>query len=376
MRGSAALPHLVCFVASIAAARTSTSVPPAAPRPSAALSGKSDVNVTFVTWNLAQCSPSKADCAFLSAAGADSAVVVVGLQEVEVLKPRRQEGGRSRLIRRLLLSTLGGDFAPVSMTRLGSIQMFVFVRKSAKRLLDRRSLRTWEVSCGIGNVLQNKGALGLAVSIGGHRLAFIAAHLAAHQSKVEARNGDYWRIMRESEKSLSASEDGAAGDGGVSDDDDDGGGGGEEGSDCNVYAFPHLDDFDCIVFGGDLNYRLDLSREEVQLCLEDVPEADGIFSLLDYDQLTNARASEAAFGGFAEGPIDFPPTFKYDKTTDAYDTSKKRRVPAWTDRVLYKASPGAATLKSYRQVPDSRHSDHRAVLAQLLLRGRATEASG
>ena len=155
-----------------------------------------------------------------------------------------------------------------------------------------------------------------------------------------------------------------------------GGGGGEEGSDCNVYAFPHLDDFDCIVFGGDLNYRLDLSREEVQLCLEDVPEADGIFSLLDYDQLTNARASEAAFGGFAEGPIDFPPTFKYDKTTDAYDTSKKRRVPAWTDRVLYKASPGAATLKSYRQVPDSRHSDHRAVLAQLLLRGRATEASG
>jgi hypothetical protein len=363
----------LCFVCRTAAATSSISAATARAARTGAPGGqirkKDDVNITFVTWNLAQCSPSKADCAFLSSAAADSAVVAIGLQEVEMLKPRRQEGRRSRLIRRIFLSTLGKDFVPVSTTRLGSIQMFVFIRKSLKGLIDRRSLRTWEVSCGVGNVLQNKGALGLAMNIGGHRLALIAAHLAAHQSKVGARNADFWRIMRESEKALTV-------DGGTDEDDgSDGSDPDDYGSNDSIGALPWLDSLDCIVFGGDLNYRLELSREEVQLSLEDFVETDGIASLLDHDQLTHARASEAAFGGFSEGPIAFPPTFKFDKTSDTYDTSKKRRVPAWTDRVLYKAASGVATLNSYRQIPDSRHSDHRAVLAQILLTGGPSPSS-
>ena len=43
------------------------------------------------------------------------------------------------------------------------------------------------------------------------------------------------------------------------------------------------------------------------------------------------------FQGFHEGDITFPPTYKYALFSDDYDTSDKCRVPAWTDRVLYRA---------------------------------------
>ena len=294
----------------------------------------------MVTWNLAQASPSAADCAFLLEDHSDAAVLVVGAQEVEDLKPRRSEGRRSRHLKRVLLASLGPVFEPVVMTSLGAIHLCVFVRKDVVRHLNRRSLLTWDVACGVGNVLQNKGALGVRLQVAGLRLLFLSGHLAAHQARIKDRNADYERIMRESELVLGGSFRG----------------------------------LDCIFFGGDLNYRLDLNREEVELAIPDSTPSetsetsDGIAelqgrlrSLLDQDQLSRVRASGEAFDGFAEGGISFPPTFKFDRHSDDYDTSKKRRVPAWTDRILYRALRTSVDLVSYGSVSSSRHSDHRPV---------------
>ncbi len=87
-------------------------------------------------------------------------------------------------------------------------------------------------------------------------------------------------------------------------------------------------------------------------------------TLLAHDQLTSARAAGEAFAGFEEGPLHFHPTYKFDKGKDSYDTGPKLRVPAWTDRVLFKAKAGVRLL-SYFSVPDLRISDHRPVVATL-----------
>lgn len=62
------------------------------------------------------------------------------------------------------------------------------------------------------------------------------------------------------------------------------------------------------------------------------------------DQARAQMAAGAVFHGLREGPLAFAPTYKFDKGAMdefAYDSSEKRRVPAWTDRVLFKGAAPA-----------------------------------
>jgi inositol polyphosphate 5-phosphatase INPP5E len=60
------------------------------------------------------------------------------------------------------------------------------------------------------------------------------------------------------------------------------------------------------------------------------------FKIIFNFRLTSVLADGAAFKGFKEAKIIFPPTYKYDVGSQQFDTSSKQRAPAYTDRILYK----------------------------------------
>ena len=91
-------------------------------------------------------------------------------------------------------------------------------------------------------------------------------------------------------------------------------------------------------------------------------------SLVEFDQLNIERAKNTVFQGFQEGPLHFPPTYKYQPGTDLYESrqDKKLRAPAWCDRVLWRVAPeeqaAAVELLHYGRA-EVNCSDHKPVRA-------------
>jgi hypothetical protein len=140
-----------------------------------------DCKLSVITWNLAEKSPSKKDFSFLKDYRNDD-IVVIGAQECEDVRPRREEGHRSRAWRALQTAALGKSFACVAQHRMGGLQIAVYVKKN---IADKiQGTQILDVACGVGNVLTNKGAVCVLLRIKGKTLAFVNAHLAAHVGKV------------------------------------------------------------------------------------------------------------------------------------------------------------------------------------------------
>jgi hypothetical protein len=132
-------------------------------------------------------------------------------------------------------------------------------------------------------------------------------------------------------------------------------------------------------------------------------------ALLAGDQLLFERAAGRVARGFAEGPLLFRPTYKLDRGADAYDSGPKRRIPSWTDRILFRSAQEAGvggagggggggdapaeaeaevaagraalavpgvTLLSYGAVTSLRTSDHFPVVAEFAVALRGAGVSG
>jgi hypothetical protein len=125
---------------------------------------------------------------------------------------------------------------------------------------------------------------------------------------------------------------------------------------------------------GDLNYRIDQRRDAVVSSVHQ----NTFLNLLVHDQLVKEMKTNVRLRHFAEGPITFPPTYKYDLHSDEYDTSEKRRIPAWCDRVLWRGrDPTRVEQLHYRRYePDI--SDHRPISAafRVLVKSIQQDARG
>ncbi|CAJ0967916.1 unnamed protein product [Ranitomeya imitator] len=138
--------------------------------------------------------------------------------------------------------------------------------------------------------------------------------------------------------------------------------------------------FSLVFWFGDLNFRID----DLDLYfVKSAVQGNKLSLLWEKDQLNMAKCCEHVLSGFMEGPLTFPPTYKYDVGTNIYDTSSKKRKPAWTDRILWKmknpisqsdtsssVSAGlSATLLSYGSHMQYTESDHKPVSAIFTVKG-------
>ncbi|GAA6029323.1 hypothetical protein JCM8097_003620 [Rhodosporidiobolus ruineniae] len=230
---------------------------------------------------------------------------------------------------------------PYSVVHVGDmIGLFscIFVKTSELPRLRDTALIT--VKTGFGGRHGNKGAILSRFVIDDSSLCFINCHLAAGQSHRRQRDRDLVDILEDkaSFSQLGSSSPGAYAPGGS-----------------GQQVFDH----EITILSGDLNYRIDARRDVVVSAVA----SGNCESLLPHDQLLKNLATNQAFRlrSFKEPPIHFPPTYKYDPGTDQYDSSPKRRIPAWCDRILYRADRAdKVTPLQYRRW-EVNVSDHRPV---------------
>ena len=184
-----------------------------------------------------------------------------------------------------------------------------------------------------------QGALVMRFILDDSSLCLVNCHLAAGQTQTANRNNDLTAIL---ETAILPPDRGSSSHSTYI--------GGGDGS-------MVLDNEICIL-NGDLNYRIDtMGRDTVVKAVK----SSNLSKLLERDQLLVSRRRNPLFRAraFKECPITFAPTYKYDVGSNNYDTSEKRRAPAWCDRILYRG-PG-----KIKQIDYCRHelwlSDHRPV---------------
>jgi phosphatidylinositol-bisphosphatase len=195
----------------------------------------------------------------------------------------------------------------------------------------------------------NKGAVAIRLRYVDSYITFINSHLASDQAMTERRNQDYENISKRTAFPVHASYKDAHGyyvshpwsatiyDNVSS----------LKGSENSVGSkeipftlrtngeYLSMFDTDHLIWMGDLNYRVDLSDEEVRNYIAD----KDYVSILAADQLLTQRQAKKVFNGFLEQTITFVPSYKYDIGTCMFDTSEKKRCPAYCDRILWKFNP-------------------------------------
>ena len=204
-----------------------------------------------------------------------------------------------------------GPYQLVTKERMMGCYMAVYVWRGCR---DRiRGVSRSHVKSGLlDGRLGNKGGVGISLKLGGTRLLFVNAHLAAHEGKVALRLANVAKIKA----ALKVDSFLPRGD--------------------PRAELPDItEQFDHCFWFGDLNFRIDISRQHADWLLMHKRYDQA----LAFDQLGKVLKEGDAFKGFHEAPILFPPTYKYD----VLKTLKPKRNKTVGQRILHRrvSSKGA-----------------------------------
>ncbi|XVF61669.1 hypothetical protein PTKIN_Ptkin08bG0149000 [Pterospermum kingtungense] len=233
-------------------------------------------------------------------------------------------------------STSQMGYRLIASKQMVGIFLSVWARKELVPYIAH--LRVSSVGRGIMGRLGNKGCIAVSMSLHQTSFCFICSHLASGEKEGDElkRNADVTEILKGTQFPKICRNP-------------------------TPRAPEKIIEHNRVIWLGDLNYRVALSYEKTRTLLDD----NAWDTLLEKDQLNIEREAGRVFSGFKEGRIVFAPTYKYSHNSDSYagetvKSKKKRRTPAWCDRILWYGS-GIEQLSYIRG--ESRFSDHRPVSA-------------
>lgn len=372
------------------------------------------IKVFSGTWNVSQGRASFESLRrWLASPASEASIVVVGLQEMEM--------GAGVLAMAAAKETVGIEGSANGYWWLDSIGHVidvetVFVRVGSRQLAGlligawvRRDLLphvgdvdVGAVACGFGRALGNKGAVAVRMRVFRRTLCVINCHFAAHTDAVARRNADFEHVYQSMVfgRFLSGVSIATNAVSGVSSAvqmflgvnvrrppqnlDMEGGEYGRDSSSLSPtgivpQVLPELSEADMIIWLGDFNYRLDnISYEDAISCIKQ----EDFQTLLRNDQLRKEMKAGRVFQGMREAHLNFPPTYKFDRgeqRSHGYDSSEKRRVPAWCDRILFRDSrsgkstkcdlscPVVSSIEWYNACMAVTESDHKPVMCMFNL---------
>lgn len=223
------------------------------------------------------------------------------------------------------------QYVRVISKQMVGVFLSVWVQRSLQKHIQ--NLRVSTVGVGTRGFIGNKGSVSVSMTMHETHFCFVCCHLASGEKNGDElkRNANVEEINRRTVFNP-----------------------------VHTIGVPQrIHDHERITLLGDLNYRLNLSYETTHELISK-QDWDGLFKM---DQLKKELGKGCTFDGWVEGPITFPPTYKYEFNSEKYvsDATKSgRRTPAWCDRIL---SYGEGTrLLSYNRA-ELMLSDHRPVTA-------------
>ncbi|WVZ95880.1 hypothetical protein U9M48_041588 [Paspalum notatum var. saurae] len=268
----------------------------------------------------------------------------------------------------------GGGYRLAASKQMVGVLLCVWVRADAAPRVA--AVAASRMGTGVLGYMGNKGAVSVSLALrGAPALCFVCTHLASGDRPGDEarRNADAAEILRRTRFSSGI----------------------WRGRPPPETIMEH----DKVIWLGDLNYRLVVAASSNGGCgVRELVERGEWEALLERDQLRAERSAGRVFAGagWEEGRIRFPPTYKYVAESDAYaiddddgcstssftsgsggsrprekTTKKKKRTPAWCDRILWR---GEGMEQHWYARGESRFSDHRPVSALFSISARLHDA--